>query len=475
MVNAGFSFYSFFTLCFSLMMGGEESLSGYISPEAYWEAREVAYEVSALSAILSVAEEEEVDVETWIAALGADDFKTREQASQQLAVMGMSAKPLLEQAAESDDPEVSQRAKKLLTQIQPVDEESEEQDQWMALFSLIQMDRPDAWEVVQSVAEGPENDLQHMARKSLERKSLPEQNLPAGNDVLASFPDDSIGVAQFTMRSFDSPIVNTVHQLPRIQKALISMVSSIGDITIRRVSLAMNKGMLLNDEGQLTLWLEVDYDPEVIVSFAKSKNFMVKTETGMQVLILDQWQVVLVDSHHMLAVFRTEKIEESFLLTAKALADGNKKALPFGDELTALYSGLPADKDLKVAAVFPENVLSKFGPVSTAETFSLYGDIHVKGLEGEVKVTHEDPASTAELNTYIQEALVEGRNVLKNERDPAAHAVLQIIDTLRFTLNETQLRCTFTLLNAFPSNSLRSHEQMLQMKEQMMRERVILH
>jgi hypothetical protein len=63
---------------------------------------------------------DEVDAEKLIAALGSDDWATRQDASLRLAAMGEAVRHLLAKAAEGQDPEVAWRAERLIERLDAV-------------------------------------------------------------------------------------------------------------------------------------------------------------------------------------------------------------------------------------------------------------------------------------------------------------------------------------------------------------------
>lgn len=57
------------------------------------------------------------EIQRWIADLGSDDYETRERATEALAACGPAARPALEEAARSPDPEVRYRARTALARL----------------------------------------------------------------------------------------------------------------------------------------------------------------------------------------------------------------------------------------------------------------------------------------------------------------------------------------------------------------------
>ena len=70
----------------------------------------------AIVASMTFAQSEK-EIADWIAKLGSDEFKIREEATEKLTEMGQAALPLLREAQNHQDPEVSWRATKIIKRI----------------------------------------------------------------------------------------------------------------------------------------------------------------------------------------------------------------------------------------------------------------------------------------------------------------------------------------------------------------------
>ncbi len=78
----------------------------------------VAFALALLSPVRAVAGEPAgTDVEGLVRKLGSDDFKQRQAAEKALRKLGLEARPALQRAAKSSDPEISARAAALLEEI----------------------------------------------------------------------------------------------------------------------------------------------------------------------------------------------------------------------------------------------------------------------------------------------------------------------------------------------------------------------
>jgi hypothetical protein len=96
-------------------------VSGLISPDAgEWKKRRLTDLVVALGsglpypAVATLTDELKAEIESLIAQLGNDDYDTREEATQRLIEIGPAAFPFLKTVAESEDADISARARQIL-------------------------------------------------------------------------------------------------------------------------------------------------------------------------------------------------------------------------------------------------------------------------------------------------------------------------------------------------------------------------
>lgn len=92
--------------------GGGNDLLDYMPADAYWKLKGIETNVQNMTH--EVQEARPQKLAQLIRDLGADDFKTREEATGKLKLIGPPALPALRQAAKDDDPEVRSRARAIL-------------------------------------------------------------------------------------------------------------------------------------------------------------------------------------------------------------------------------------------------------------------------------------------------------------------------------------------------------------------------
>jgi hypothetical protein len=101
---------------FLLGGGASRDLLDYVPVEAYWEAKQVAVTPEKLLEELK-SPAAVGDMGDLIAALGAADSDTREQAAAKIRAIGPAALPTLQKEAASEDIEIARRAKSLMSEI----------------------------------------------------------------------------------------------------------------------------------------------------------------------------------------------------------------------------------------------------------------------------------------------------------------------------------------------------------------------
>jgi len=155
----------FMTLLLVLLAGGGgNDLLDYLPTEAYWKAKGVEITVERMTAELVTGEP--ANAEALVRQLGADDFAVREAATVKLRQLGPAAVPALKRAAESDDPEVKIRARKLLQAAQAAGGEGKAVRRLMALRALGELGKPEALPALRRLAAAKEPFVADYARQA---------------------------------------------------------------------------------------------------------------------------------------------------------------------------------------------------------------------------------------------------------------------------------------------------------------------
>lgn len=206
---------------FLLGGGGSSDLLDYLPTESYWQAKQVVVTTEGLLAELkpppAVA-----DIDDLIAALGAADAADRDAAAARIKSMGAAAIPALQKEAESDDVEIAQRAKSLVSEINASMKPAAVR-RLMAIRTLGERRAREGLETLRPLMESREPFVAAYARRAvaqIEGKPV-DSILPAEalRQDLWLLPDNCAAVGQFKPRAglaqrFDAAI-EPMHILPR--------------------------------------------------------------------------------------------------------------------------------------------------------------------------------------------------------------------------------------------------------------------
>ena len=174
-----------------------------------------------------------------VADLGAKDFAVRRQATTTLQTAGDAARPYLEQAAKSDDPEVSLTAKRLLRSMERSRSRPQPDRDYLtrlyAIRALEQMGSQNALPVLQRVAEGDDLTLADAAREAMTvitGKALPaaEQETEAWLKRLAvRLPADAgfVGLLRLDRNRREAALVTLAQEMMK-QPALQGVMGNFG-------------------------------------------------------------------------------------------------------------------------------------------------------------------------------------------------------------------------------------------------------
>ncbi len=418
----------------ALFFGGENSLSGYVNPEVYWEGRGVAYEVNALSAFL-LEESGEADpdlIKQEIAKLGSADYAEREAASATLAGFGSPARSLLQAASRSRDPEVARRAKELLKKIEGDLGAHDPEEQWFALYSLSQMEDPAAKMVIQKVAQGPESDLKASAQKYLAQPAAGKV-LSSAKDAVVGFPPDTRVIIQAQPWQGESEVLKRIHQSAEIQSKLIELLVKTGDIKVHRVSLAMNEGLFTRNQGKVLIRVEADYDIERMKSLLEkghyrevggNKSFFVYSRRTLTIVLSK-------DANLLFQLGFGEEESIDFGEFEKVLNGGGEPE--FSKELFADYTQLAESSLIRGAGEFTGEMMQNLEDFSGVRRgqFQMDTDEGAQTVSLSI-VTEEGEAATAFLK-YAQEENDKIQELLRNENDEWVKPMLSLLETIEIS------------------------------------------
>ena len=152
----------------ALPAGVEPDMLSLIDPEQYWEFQ--GQEEISTERLLAIAEGERVeDVSDLIEKLGDEQFAVREQAMADLIAKGPGVIDQLEQAAQADDPEVAERARRAIASLADAPGADPATRRLMAIRTLGEREAEAGLEVLQPLAEDDDAQIAEAATHAIAR------------------------------------------------------------------------------------------------------------------------------------------------------------------------------------------------------------------------------------------------------------------------------------------------------------------
>jgi|GEM_PF-1964342 len=456
---------------FALLFGGETSLSGYLSPQQYWETRELAFEVDALSALLVVPQVDTDKIEKQIAALGADLYEDRNAASQTLVDIGQPAAPYLEKALRSSDPEVAQRAKNVLKAMGTENAEADELDAWMAVYSLSRMEDPRAKELLKKIANGQESEPQKQARGLLKSKTMPAEPLPTNLQILSRFTENTVGVAQLRPQKFSSPVSSSVARSHSMQMSLISFLREVGDLGLHRVSVGVNEGFFTQENARITVWVEMDYSREKLSNWLITHHHFKENKQDGPLVLKHRTMTLVMPNDQTLLGFLDFKKSNTVITVSEAMrmVEG-RGALSFAEPLSQLLSPVPESSPFYAVVMIPEAFdESKLDPFSAVGRALLQGAISEKGeLSTTLQLFALKPEKNVEVEAAAQSQIAEVKALLLNDAGEDAQLFVNLVNTLRISEAENYTLVEALITSEFVEQIMQLHHRMADSRRGMM-------
>jgi hypothetical protein len=182
--------------------GTANELLDFMHTPSYWQLHDTPMTVERMIAEFdapAVVDTEEIP--KWIAALGADHFRMRKDASKALQEIGEPARPFLEAASTSEDPEISSRARSLLASL-PSRQPSTAIRRLMAVRTLGELKDPKGLAVLESLLDSNEPFLADFARLAAQRiEGKPHEHVPLKHNPadLALLPSNTAALGQMVV------------------------------------------------------------------------------------------------------------------------------------------------------------------------------------------------------------------------------------------------------------------------------------
>jgi hypothetical protein len=269
-----------------------------VSPEMALETVGAPTDEAALIALLKTGAEESpgmADLAQAIRDLGAGEFAVRKKARETLAAAGAAARPLLEEAETSEDPEVAMSARELLAELRGAgmritrDEAMEYAKRLFAMRLLEERKSEAALPALRTVAGGADITLRAAAQEAIaviEGRGLPERSAKEGleqvRDMLSAemalviVMDGTRNASTMTLAEYAEPLLkkisaadpNDAHvndhdagAAERMAEQMISAVGMCGNMRIDAITLVVpNK--VVDDHGYAGLIFKGLCDPK---------------------------------------------------------------------------------------------------------------------------------------------------------------------------------------------------------------------
>jgi len=343
------------------LAGGENTLSGYLDQEAFWNAQGIEMEAEALRIVLSGQPQEldEKKVEALIGQLGDPVHAKRKAAMDALAEMGGPVRPFLEKAAKGEDPEVAARAKQILD-AQPVVEADPALQRLMAIRGLVELGDKKSLDLLRKIAEeeeGPEARSAAMAVRTLSGDVSEARVLEPRDQLLARYPEVTFCLGQLRLRRFDSPLLPRLRRLNVVNDQVGNMLSAFGDVKVHRITGGLNQEVFEDDDLLVGMvYVELDYHSLSVAKWLMSTfQFQASQKGEMIFLHRNHFLVWPMSDEQLLLILHEGNEPDDRILTLVEGFREPRETLAVPKDLMEAVGEVPEEGvDLWVAGYLPE-------------------------------------------------------------------------------------------------------------------------
>ncbi|GEM_PF-4436290 len=342
------------------LVGGENTLSGYLDAEAFWLEQGIEMNAASLRQVLD-SEDGAVDddkVAALISQLGGKTHEQRQGAMDALAGMGVFIRPQLEKAAKMEDPEISTRAKTLLEGLTNAADE-EGLTRLMAIQGLADLEDKDSLKLLRRIAKG-DNPIEARAAdravRHLTGQAPSVRELEPRGQLVSRFPDVTFCLGQLHLLKRESELIPRVQKLSTVNTFVKEMLMAVGDMEVHRVTGAMNQEVFQDDDLLVgLLFLEMDYES---LSFAKwlmqKYNFQASKRKDMIYLHRNHMVVWPLSNEHLVFAVHGENHPGDQVLDVVEGFRAPDESRAHAESLTNAIKRVPEKADLWAALYFPE-------------------------------------------------------------------------------------------------------------------------
>ena len=433
------SFISPFILL-ALLFGGEDSLSGYVNPEQYWESRGIAYDVDTLSGLLGEPKVVDENVmQKYITQLAADVYGEREAASQALAEIGLPAKTQLMGAAQSRDPEVARRAQKLLRGIKEEQREADPVNEWMVLHSLSRMNNPEAEAVLKNLLDGPDGELKQQT-KTLLQKNRDDRIVLSPLGALVGFPADTRLLLQMKPDRSNPEVLKAIHSSPAIQNVLVKFMNKMGDIKVHRITLGINDGVFVNVNGRVSVRVEMDYDTDKIIALLEKGRFeKIDGKDGAFVYSQRNITIALGDDRHLVLFLDIKQGQTVDVAQMNSFLKGNNEML-ISESLLELFEQMPETSVLSGVGEFSAEMMEKLEDFSEVRRARFTVEPGENPLAMALLISTTDTQTATAFGEYAKKENNKILELLGRENEDWVKPMMNTLETLEISQEENRIK-----------------------------------
>ncbi len=444
--------------------GGSNELLDFIPTDAYWQSKGVTVTVEAVAGELST--ETPAELPRLIRDLGADDYEAREAATKALRAIGAPAKAALEQAAESNDPEVRVRARKLLQNLHRGGAQARAVRRLMAIRTLGELGKAEALPALRPLVESKEPFVAQYARRAIAAIEGRDYTAPtverAALEVdLRLLPPGCglVGQTILTRRSFS--IEQTLEQaggnLPggrdlgqiktKLTAGLLMVAEKIGNVRVDALTLGLAEDVGDNS-GFVVVAARGLYDADAVKAVLRQTGAEVSTVNGVDVLKVDnEFRLIPCSNERFVLVGgpRQQAMQVAMEPVTQAIQRPPAKRR-FGPKMEKVLAGVDTAQPLWVAARVTDayRVVPLFAAFESA---TLGAKMDAEGaLVGALVAKGTDPAAVKSAADTLRKGIEEGIEELQQEaaRMPFVKPMLAVLKSLDVTTEGGTLTITGT-------------------------------
>ena len=473
------SFLSFFVFFMSFGNQSGSEFLDYIDSKAYWDHMEIAMEAEALLPLIAPpTTRPPAEIQKLIAQLGDASFSHRKKADAELAAIGAEAAPYLREAENSKDPEIKERARKLLEKMNLPPEPGSLQH-LLAIRSLGELKATEAIPALEKLVENPTPFADLYARRALahirgdDPKTLFEQPKFDAKD-LNLMPNGCRGVMHMKfpnhgavdirkmmndilkmMGPLGGPGMNVNDMMSEMTRGMTEFGNKMGNFRIDSVTVFISD-KIDNDNGSMSVILHGLCHAEKIRQTLRDEGMRVLQDGGLKWFV-DEVAICPVDNHTLLFLAAAE-MEDLKELRAFARRVNQPRGGPPQPGIAKFLDRVDRDQLLWGSMEPNEFIKDEFGELAKGITRI---DVEANKFKQGVGASYatgihtENEAKATELLKQMEGGvtMLKGMMAAEFAAIPGAKDLKAIVDSIKLQRDGGMIRASITI-REFPFSAL---------------------